>query len=356
MAKVLQLLHSDEKAGVELLADLIGKDLATAGADVETLFLYPAFSAGRLAKLKGLLLGAWQIIRFRPDMLVTYQPTASVLAGLLGRVIGCRRRVVHQTAKPSAMHPVSRRLDRFIGGRGFYTANIANSTATLAEFADYPAAYRAGLRLIEHGVSPPRPRFSRQTTLARFGVPDDGAILLNAGRLIEQKGQHRIIQLLTRLPAMRLVLAGGGPLEAEYRALAATLKVAARVHFLGFLPRAEVGDLLGAADVFVFPSVWETFGLAAVEAGMLGVPVVCSDLAVFREVLSVNGSSVASFVAPDDQAAMAQAVAAALAASARQQARDFAPGLAAKYSEDRMLAAYRAMLWPAGSAERADKM
>ena len=346
MPKVLQVLHSDENSGVEALAAMIGGDLARAGADVETYFLYPSFSAGKAAKLWGAARGLWHIFRSRPDMILTYQATASVLAGVAGRTMGCRLRVVHQTAKPSVTHPVSRWLDRAAGSNGFYTANIANSQATLAEFADYPAGYRMRMRLIEHGVTPPRPRTGRAATLARYQVPDDGAILFNAGRLNEQKAQQLIIRTLPVLPQVRLVLAGGGALEATYRSLAQSLGVSDRVHFLGYVTRDEVGDLLGAADVFVFPSVWETFGLAIVEAAMLGLPVVCTELPVLREVMSVDGASVARFVAPENTPQLAAAIADALKPGEAAITQDFAPGLQAKYSQERMFAAYRAMLWP----------
>lgn len=346
MPKVLQVLHSDENSGVETLAAMIGSGLAAAGADVETYFLYPSFSAGKAAKLLGVARGLRHIIGARPDMILTYQATASVLAGIAGRVLGCRLRVVHQTAKPSATHPVSRWLDRAAGANGFYTANIANSQATLAEFSSYPDRYKKRMRLIEHGVTPPRPRASRATTLARYQVPDDGAILFNAGRLNEQKAQQHIIRALPMLPQARLVLAGGGALEETYRTLAKSLGVADRVHFLGYVTRADVGDLLGAADAFVFPSVWETFGLAIVEAAMLGLPVVCTDLPVLREVMSVDGASIARFVTPEDTPSLAAAIADALKPGEASKAQDFAPGLQAKYSEERMFAAYRAILWP----------
>ena len=119
MPKVLQVLHSDESSGVEALAAMIGGDLARAGADVETYFLYPSYSSGTAAKLLGIARGIAHIVCSRPDMLLTYQATASVLAGIIGRAIGCPLRIVHQTAKPGVTHPVSRWLDRVAGARGF---------------------------------------------------------------------------------------------------------------------------------------------------------------------------------------------------------------------------------------------
>ena len=352
-------MHADENGGVEMLARLIEADLRAAGANVDTLFLYPAFAAGAGAKLAGLGRALWRLARARPDVIIAYQPTASVMAGLVGRAIGCPVRIVHQTTKPATIHPVSRTFDRWLGCGAFYSLNIANSHATLAEFDDYPAAYRARLKLIPHGVAPPEPRTGRAGTLLRFDIPDDGPILLNAGRLSEQKAQQRIIAALPLLPKARLVLAGGGPLEPAYREYARAAGVDQRVHFLGYLDREQVGDLMGAADAFVFPSTWETFGLAAVEAAMLGVPVVASDLPVLREVLSAEGRTAARFVNCSKPELLANAITAALAPDSLAQAKSLGPGLRHKHSQETMLAAYRAIVWPGvppASAARADKV
>jgi L-malate glycosyltransferase len=358
--RVLQLVHADENGGVEMLAHLIGGDLRSAGADIDTLFLYPAFVSGTGAKLAGLGRALVRMTRSRPDVIIAYQPTASVMAGLVGWALGCPVRIVHQTTKPATIHPVSRALDRWLGCGAFYSLNIANSHATLAEFDSYPAAYRARLKLIPHGLNPPEPRAGRAETLRRYDVPGDGPILLSAGRLSGQKAQQHIIAALPHLPKARLVLAGGGPLEASYRELSRASGVASRVHFLGYLEREQVGDLMGAADVFVFPSTWETFGLAAVEAAMLGVPVVASNLPVLREVLTAEGRTAARFLDCSRSQALADAITAALEPMSLVEARDLAPLLRQKHSETMMLAAYRAMVWPAGqpaaSAARADEM
>ena len=82
-----------------------------------------------------------------------------------------------------------------------------------------------------------------------------------------------------------LALAGQGPARAELAALAKSLGVADRVHFLGELAPDRIGFFLRSLDVFVFPSIAETFGLAVVEAAQAGIPVVANDLAVLHETL-----------------------------------------------------------------------
>ena len=343
--RVMQLVHSNEHGGVEALSASIAEGLAQQGVTVETHFLYPKFAVGKWTKIRGIVTTIREIARRRPDVLIAYQSTASVLVGVIGWMCRVPVRIVHQTSVPDEVDPAVRALDRWTGAHRFYTANIANSRATVQAFDHYPGAYRSALSLIEHGVKPPEPRCSRAETLARFGIPADSSILLNAGRLSDQKAQDVVIRALPLLAGMRFVVAGGGPNEAAYRALAADLGVAERVHLLGYVSRDDVGDLLGAADVFVFPSLWETFGLAPAEAAMVGVPVIASDLAVLREVLSVDGANgrlpCAAFVAgnaPGDWAAAITAVAGS--ADSRHDAQTRAPLLRAKYGEDRMIAAY----------------
>jgi L-malate glycosyltransferase len=350
---ILQLVHSNEAGGVEVLAALIQDGLIARGVPIRTHVLYGAGGLGRIGRLKAAMATVWKIIRERPQVLMAYQSTASIVVGVVGGLIGCRLRIVHQTALPSEVHPALRLLDKVAGTIGLYSVNIANSKATATAFATYPANYVKHLRLIEHGLTAPVPQASRAVTLSGLAIPDDQPILLHVGRLSDQKAQDLIIRSLPTVPRGRLVLAGGGPNDAAFRALATHLGVAERVHFLGNLSREQVTDLYGAADLFVFPSTWETFGLAPVEAAMVGLPIIAADLAVLREVLSVANKTTVRFVAapgPETSAAPAQsspehawalAINASLADPELQAAaRQHAVGIRAKYSEERMVMAY----------------
>ncbi len=124
----------------------------------------------------------------------------------------------------------------------------------------------------------------------RFDLPADRRLILSVGRLVEQKNQDVLLEALACMPEAHLALAGGGQKHDAYQRLAASLGVADRVHILGPLPPGDIADLYAAADLFAFPTVWETFGLAAVEAAMVDLPLVVSDLAVLREVLRIDGA------------------------------------------------------------------
>jgi len=102
---------------------------------------------------------------------------------------------------------------------------------------------------------------------------------------------------------------------------------------------------LRALDVFVFPSMAETFGLAAVEAAQSGVPVVANDIPVLREVLAVDEGPCALFAAANDERAFAASVR-RLLTDDDLRARLCGRGrmLSQKYSFDAMVDQYAALL------------
>lgn len=339
--KVLMLIHSDEGGGVEYLAGVMRADLERRAAVVDVHYLYQKGEQSKLRKLRGVAATVWQIMRRRPDVLVTYQPTASVLAGVFGKLAGCRARIIHQSNMPGDSDPVARLLDRTFGALGLYSVIIANSKATEAAFDEYPDAYRRRMTRIEHGVACPPVSRDRRAVLARHAIPENDRLLLGAARLSAQKGLARVIVALSSLPGARFAIAGQGPERARLEALAEQHGVSDRVHFLGYIDRAELAELYAVCDLFVFPSDWETFGLAAVEAAILGAPIVAKDLPVLREVLCVDGVCPSVFVPSVEPEAWARAISGALVdASFPTRARAFAEAISDKYGEPRMLAEF----------------
>jgi glycosyltransferase involved in cell wall biosynthesis len=92
--------------------------------------------------------------------------------------------------------------------------------------------------------------------------------------------------------------------QAQLETLAASLNVAARVRFLGFVPPEELPCLYSGARVFVYPSLMETFGKPLVEAMTCGVPVVASNTSSIPEVIRNAGI----LVHPQDVEAMSRAI------------------------------------------------
>lgn len=105
-------------------------------------------------------------------------------------------------------------------------------------------------------------------------------IVLFMGRITIQKGPDYFVQaarrVIARDPNVLFILAGSGNMERQMMHLAASLGIADKILFPGFLRGAEQHEAYALADLFVMPSVSEPFGLAALEAMRIGTPVIVS--------------------------------------------------------------------------------
>ncbi|MBS7697317.1 MULTISPECIES: glycosyltransferase family 4 protein [unclassified Chelatococcus] len=343
--KVLQILHTDEIGGIQTLAHMIEQGLVQHGVEVETAIMFPRPFMPAKDKLVAAIAMARRIMAGGCDALIAYQATASILVGTAGRLGGFKNRIVHQTAIPGETAPFVRWLDRFVGTTGGYTANIANSVFTQNEFSHYPVTYRRDLRLIEHGLDAPQSHLTMAEARQRFNLPATGKLILNVGRLVDQKNQDVLVKALPALPAASLVIAGDGPKRTHIEALAREFGVHERLILLGNVSPSDVPDLFAAADVFAFPSVWETFGLAAVEAAMVGLPSVVADLDVLREVLATGEIAPIRFANPHDvkrwKDALAQMLRNPPPPAVRREA---ARAVTAKYARERMVDSYLDLL------------
>ena len=141
---------------------------------------------------------------------------------------------------------------------------------------------------------------------AAAGAAPDDIVLVNVARFYPEKAHVFLLEsfsmLLKQLPQARLWIAGVGPLEAEVRATAERLGVAARVTFLGFV--TALPELLALADLQVHPAHIEGVPLAICEGMAAGLPIVASAVGGLPEVLAdgrngvlVEGLDPAAFVA-----------------------------------------------------------
>ncbi len=147
----------------------------------------------------------------------------------------------------------------------------------------------------------------RRSVRESLNIGPDVPLLLTVGRHEYQKGQVHLIDAFAlisdRQPSAVLLVAGREGNASEYLLhQVQEAGIAERVQFLGH--RADVGDLMVAADIFVFPSLWEGLGGVLIEALALEVPIVSSDLAATREVVGEDGSS-GLLVPPGDVNALA---------------------------------------------------
>jgi glycosyltransferase involved in cell wall biosynthesis len=281
-----------------------------------------------------------QFRRLRPDVVLSMQWGGNMLSAFIAPFAGSPVLIANQFTAPT-VPPLARWIDRVQGASGSFARIVANSRAIERLFANHPARYRKRLVLIDHGFQPKTSRLSKADARRVLGLPPNGALLGSVGRLSTGKHLDAAVKLLPGQKGWRLALCGHGPEEERLRALAHDLGCADRLHLLGEVHPDRVGDVLAAFDVFVFPTIAETFGLAAVEAAQAGVPVVANTLPVLQEVLSVKGEPCALFVSPDDTGAFAEAVTRALSDEPlRDHLRSLGGHLEDNYPLEKMFDAY----------------
>ena len=124
---------------------------------------------------------------------------------------------------------------------------------------------------------------------------DNEKIILYVGRLVYEKGVQHLIsampKILSHYNDSKLIIAGKGGMLDELRAQVNAMGLSNKVYFTGYLNQKEVQKMYKCADVAVFPSTYEPFGIVALEAMLAGVPTVVSDVGGLNEIVEhgVNG-------------------------------------------------------------------
>ncbi len=135
---------------------------------------------------------------------------------------------------------------------------------------------RNGIDVETFAKLPPADIFQR-----KLGVPDDRRVVLFLGRLSPVKNLEQFLEAFARVRPAHTTLALVGPAEPDYetrlRALAQRLGIAGDVAFAGALYDEEKLSALAAADLFVMPSLIESYGNAVAEAVAAGLPVLLTD-------------------------------------------------------------------------------
>jgi glycosyltransferase involved in cell wall biosynthesis len=230
-------------------------------------------------------------------------PAALALRELLGVPLcvtfhateaGRRGGAVRRGALPAVIAGRERRLA--LAARAVFAPSASTAREAAALGGPTPHVVRCGWPL----AGPPPPR-----------RPVPGRILF-VGRLAAEKGAATLIRALAALsrqvPTAHLVIAGDGPERPVLERTARDAGVGRRVRFTGWRESAALGRLRAAAAVCVAPSLYEPFGLAALEAVAAGAPLVASRVGGLAE----WADGVAVWAEPGDAGSWADALAAAL--------------------------------------------
>lgn len=285
----------------------------------------------------------------RPDVLYVNRPHlgSSVPGMIAGRLAGVRRLVVHEhfllpiagyAGEGGVAAPRSSPLARFRPRLGLWKKKlvlerrlplflahriIVPSDATrkiCVEEYQYPptrtTTVHNGIDADEHARRMPAPEVARRN----LGVPEGIPLLLCAGRLSWEKGHRVLLAAMGRIrgqfPRTTLLLAGDGPLRASLQQLSEDLGCNGAVSFLGW--RNDIPQLLSACDIFVLPSLWDSFPIASLEAMAAARPVVASRTGGIPEAV-VHGET-GLLVPPGDSNALASSVIELLASRSKRLA------------------------------------
>lgn len=119
---------------------------------------------------------------------------------------------------------------------------------------------------------------------------DNEKIILYVGRLVYEKGVQHLIaampKVLSNYNDAKLIIAGRGGMIDELKAEAASLGLTDKIYFTGYLDSKKVQKMYKCADIAVFPSTYEPFGIVALEAMLAGVPTVVSDVGGLNEIVN----------------------------------------------------------------------
>jgi len=174
---------------------------------------------------------------------------------------------------------------------------------------------KAEISVIPNGIDTSKFDFfiDKEAIKEKFCGQSSTKMILFLGRLVYQKGVNvlmgampMILFLYSRVKRdVKLVIVGEGPMRKQLEKDANYLDVPKNVVFTGYLDDYTVRSLLKAADVVVVPSLYEPFGIVALEAMAAKTPVVVSDIGGLSEIINTEESVK---VPPDTSESLAKSI------------------------------------------------
>jgi glycosyltransferase involved in cell wall biosynthesis len=288
---------------------------------------------------------SWEMVRRRPDVLFV---PAHVVPAIHPRATVVTIHDLGYLHFPGAHPALSRRyldLSTRWSARAARRV-IAVSAATRDDLVAILQVPPAKISVVHHGVRSVAclPEPAMRATLERLGVAQP--YVLFVGTVQPRKNLQRLIRAFARVGAAglphRLVIAGRlGWFIEPIRAEVAALGLTERVRFTGYVPDGDLPALYRGADAFAFPSLYEGFGMPALEALACSVPVVASNTTSLPEIVGDAGL----LVDPLDEVAIGAALVRVLAdAPLRARLAVAGPERATHFSWERCARATLAVL------------
>ena len=269
---------------IEPARTVFGDQLRRHGIEVHSLDAVHAYSP----------LGAVKAIRFLSeyscDVLHAHLYPAQLWAAMakVSRPVHWKHLVLTEHNTENWRRPISvlRPLERWMYEK-FDAVACISKAANDALRESVPGAYMT--KVIPNGIDVSRFMSDAESDLDEISTRPSFTIL-SAGRLVEPKGYKYLIEAVPYLSEeIQVSICGEGPLRRSLQRRANELNVGHRMHFLG--TRSDIADLMHGAILYVQPSVYDGFGIAALEAMACGLPVVHSGCAGLADVVGDGGLS-----------------------------------------------------------------
>lgn len=278
----------------------------------------------------------------RIDVIHTHN-TQPFVDGTLGALLAGVETVVH--TDHGRMFPDKKRYmlaERMVSRFAYRVVGVSDDTAR--KLIHYEKIHPEKVLTIANGIDGARftAPVDRAAARADLGLDADSLVIGVAARLSVEKGIAYLLEALPRVvscfPAVVLLIAGEGPLEAELRRMAKALGVDHHVRFLG--PRTDIPLLLSLFDVYALPSLSEGLPMILLEAMAAGCPILATAVGGIPSAVQseVNGL----LVPPQDPASLAAALTRVLASpELRHRLADQARGsFRARFSAEAMARQY----------------
>jgi glycosyltransferase involved in cell wall biosynthesis len=332
--RVLQIVQKSQRRGAEVFAYQLGQEQRRQGHQVQTVYLYPFPGVGSLPlherdcvldgqeqhpfeRLPGIHPGllrrlGQQIGKFQPDV-VQVNGGRAVKYGAFCRLFNAKSSwvlVYRNIGEPGDwVRGRQRRLfyQKLVMPR--LDGVVSVSQITLEHVRDF---YDLSIPMtcIPNGVDANAlvPAVSREAVRQNTQTPSRAPVFLSVGSLTPEKHLDRLLRIVqsvrVNIPGIYLWLDGDGPLRANLEQQAKSLGIAETVRFLGI--QTDVASYLAAADLFVLTSDTEGVPAAVLEAGLLDLPVVATQVGGLPE--CVLDGETGLLVEPQDEEGLARAL------------------------------------------------
>lgn len=224
------------------------------------------------------------------DIVHSHLTHAQYWTSLASRIDFSRKRVYvtteHSTSNNRRNKSIFKIVDRFIYKP--YKKIISISNATEEALFSWIGGKKDRFTVIENGVDLSRFAQGKKLDLSKEGLHEDDKIIIMISRFHKAKDQDTVIKSLEFLPKIyKLVLVGDGERREELEKLVKEKNLSSRVFFLGI--RKDIPDLLKTSYISVQSSIFEGFGITALESMSAGVPTIATDVPGLADIVKGGG-------------------------------------------------------------------